>query len=75
MAENENSELNERLLWPGNHYGKKNRVMMARNRGELHLGEGSPVNNRTEYMRADTPVPEMKGQQSTKNPTKGNSKG
>lgn len=61
-------------LWPDNHYGKNNRQLMAENRGELHLGEEGPQEHE-EYSVSDEPALEMQGQQSTKDPKKGNSKG
>ncbi len=74
MADKKGDKINEKLLWPDNHYGLNNRAMMAKNRGELHLGEDGPEDH-AEYIREDAPIAEMKGQQATKNPTKGNSKG
>lgn len=61
-------------LQPDEHYGLYSRRLMAERRGELHLGESGPEEHE-EYVVSDVPIPEMKGQQATKHPLKGNTKG
>ncbi len=61
-------------LQPDEHYGQRSRRLMAERRGELHLGQPSEASHE-EYVTRDVPVPEMAGQQSTKHPLKGNTKG
>ncbi len=63
----------KKCMQPDEHYGLNSRKLMAERRGELHLGQG--LDEHEEYIVSDAPVVEMKGQQSGKNPNKGDSKG